>query len=298
VAEQSLDVDFDLLVTDLAPIDLVLQRMGRLHRHERAPRPERLRTARCLITGVDWAVVLPKPVRGSELVYGRYALLRSLAVVTEHLDTPASPVRLPEDISPLVQQAYGPEGAQLPDWAEAMEQARQVHDRTQADKERRAGTFRIGAVAKPGQSLIGWLAGGAGDADDTRAGRAQVRDSMESIEVIVVQRRSDGALATVDWLGEGLGGLPLPVDAVPAAKAAKTAAACALRLPFQLSHPKIIDRVIAELEEFYIPAWQTKDSRWLAGELILPLDMDRRTSLAGFVLNYSPDDGLEVLRDE
>ncbi|MET9959486.1 type I-E CRISPR-associated protein Cse1/CasA [Streptomyces sp. NPDC006326] len=297
VAEQSLDIDFDLLVTDLAPVDLVLQRMGRLHRHHRGEgqcdRPKRLRTARCLITGVDWEAGPPAPADGSVAVYGRHALMRSLAVLRPHWR--GLPVNLPEHISALVQSAYGDSTPHVPDsWASAMESARTAHEQAMAEQRRQAQAFRIDEVRRPGRSLIGWIDAGVGDADDTRAGRAQVRDSEESLEVLVIQRRRDGTYATLPWLDRGLGDRELPVDAVPPPRAALAAAASALRLPYHFSKPWLIDRVISELELFCPEAWQAKESHVLAGELFLVLDEDCQTRLAGFELHYSETDGLEV----
>lgn len=54
--EQSLDIDADLLVTDLCPIDVLLQRVGRLHRHRGRARPPGFAEAR--------AVILTPPARG------------------------------------------------------------------------------------------------------------------------------------------------------------------------------------------------------------------------------------------
>lgn len=307
VAEQSLDVDFDLLISDLCPVDLLLQRMGRLHRHQRgdgqSERPARLRAARCLLTGADWEADVPVPVRGSVAVYGAYALLRSAAVLLPHLDgAPQRPVRLPADISPLVQGAYGAAPAGPEHWVPALEEARTRFERHRADQAERAAVFRLGEVGRPGRALFGWVAAGVGDADDTRTGRAQVRDSRESLEVVVMQRRADGTLATLPWLeadkqGRRRGGLELPQDQVPTSFAARAAASCGLRLPIQFSYAETLDKAIAELEQLYLPAWQSKDSPWLAGQLILALDEDCQTLLAGYALHYSPSDGLEVTRD-
>ena len=47
--EQSLDIDADLLLTDICPVDVLLQRVGRLHRHVRNARPDHFKAPKCIV---------------------------------------------------------------------------------------------------------------------------------------------------------------------------------------------------------------------------------------------------------
>ncbi|HEY5857196.1 MAG TPA: CRISPR-associated helicase Cas3' [Aldersonia sp.] len=297
VLEQSLDVDFDVMVTDLAPIDLLLQRAGRLHRHKRplTDRPAALRVPRLVVTGVeDWNAAPVKAVPGSRFVYGDITLFRAVAVLLAHLA--ATPVvTLPRDVAPLVQSAYAP--ALTPpagwenDWAAAEREdtVRRTDQRTRARNflldppPRRAGT----------SSIIGWIDRGAGEADDSGRGRAQVRDTEDGIEVIAVQR-VDAHLRALPWL-DRYGGDPLDTGIGIPPALARALATCTVRLPPRLTRPWVIDRVIDDLEPNGLASWQS--SPWLAGELILVLDADLTAGVAGFRLGYDRELGLLLHAD-
>lgn len=288
VVEQSLDIDFDLLVTDLAPIDLILQRMGRSHRHDR-PRPDAVRDATCAIVGVtDWAAQPVFPTAGSRKVYSDHMLLRSAALLSQR-----DWIELPVDIAPLVQRAYDDRPLGPPDWQDAMSQAQR---KAEADDKKRADAaqaFLLDVPHQAGQSLINWTRTGIGEVDDDPAGLAQVRDSGESLEVLVVRRDADGGLLVPEWI-ERAGGTQIPLDQPVPDDQARVIAACSLRLPRALRQPDVIDDVISVLEGNRFTSFDQTPS--LKGELVLVLDEQRgatvRRSNADFSLTYDPYRGL------
>lgn len=271
VIEQSLDLDFDVLITDLCPVDLLLQRIGRLHRHAR-PRPAKLESARCFVLMPEDGALDP----GSVAVYGEYLLLRTKALLPPR-------VVLPGDVSPLVQAVYGGDRAALPYIPEGYDDAEQAWKKLTREKERGATNFRILAPSfDKEETMEGWLDTAVADT----AGETAVRDSEDSIEVIAVRRGTDGELYLLS------NGETLPRDCVPEAGLARRIARESLRLPATLMLGKI-DKLISELEtqsRAEAPRWQ--ESPWLRGSLILAFDADNTARLLDYRLQYDAFFGL------
>jgi len=103
VVEQSLDLDFDVMISDHAPVDLLLQRSGRLHRHQ-------VNEANRKHSFVLWVALpeiiedVPRFERSDTYVYAEYVLLRSWLALHGR---PALTVDVPADVEGLIEQVYG-----------------------------------------------------------------------------------------------------------------------------------------------------------------------------------------------
>jgi CRISPR-associated endonuclease/helicase Cas3 len=121
IAEQSVDIDADLLVTDLAPTDMLLQRLGRLWRHERPQRPcpqPEVWIGKVALTGSDagraTAATLKRILGKSGKVYAPYVLLRSLEEWRKQ-----TAITLPTDIRKILEATYEEPDAGEPEaWRE------------------------------------------------------------------------------------------------------------------------------------------------------------------------------------
>jgi CRISPR-associated endonuclease/helicase Cas3 len=119
VIEQSLDLDFDVMISDPAPVDLLLQRAGRLHRHEKDAQGNtiiRSHPYRLLVTRPDESRPVPVFDKGDAAVYEPYVLLRSWVVLRHK-----GQIHLPDDMTKLIEAMH--DDAALPDVGSEMQQA-------------------------------------------------------------------------------------------------------------------------------------------------------------------------------
>ena len=125
-AEQSLDIDADWLVTDIAPGDVLLQRIGRLHRHAR-PRPWGFAAPRV-------TVLAPTPEQLADTLNTRGRTLLGIGSVYENMVgvlatrewlTTRGEVRIPADNRALVEAAT--HGGALAEFAERLNDVWSAH---------------------------------------------------------------------------------------------------------------------------------------------------------------------------
>ena len=274
VLEQSLDIDFDVLYTDIAPMDLILQRIGRLHRHD-IRRPEKLTEPQTYVMGIN---EFGDYGDANEGIYGRYLLMKTDYYLKERID-------IPKDISSLVQKVYR-EDDNLCD--EELEKARNEFQDRKENATQNALAFQISppSYSKRKSSIHGWLNRDKVDVSnsDQRASAA-VRDIDETIEVVLLKRNGDD-YEILD------GGKLSDTDS-------KRIAEQLIRIPSAVISEYNIDKAIRKLEKktrILFPEWE--DDVWLKGSLAMVLDDNLKTDFNGWHLEYSNTCGLSYERND
>lgn len=288
VIEQSLDIDFDLMISDLCPVDLLIQRIGRLHRHK-IERPKEHSEARLYLMGISESFDFEK---GSRRVYGDYLLIKTQCAL-------GNSISIPKDISPLVQEVYGDKDPSLaPDLLKKYEESKKKQKEILDKQKRKAEGFRLDKPkleCSDEISLNGLLDNTYIDSEELC--QAKVRDIGSSIEVIAVKKN-----------GAGYGLFQEKKDIseeLSKTSIARKLACQTLRLGESIIHmerEKEDDKeegLIRYLEDYNrreLPEWQNE--AWLKGSLGLIFDENNDFPLKNIVLHYDEKFGLQWHKKE
>lgn len=257
VIEQSLDLDFDYMITELCPMDLLLQRSGRLHRHDRE-RPEKLRNPELLVL---------EPHEDHAIIYDAWILKQTEQYLPDTLVIPAC-------IPGLVSAVY--------DAADEQNPLYQAYKRTVSEKETKASAYCINSKnlgSKYKNLLSDFL---DDDVGNTKEAEASVRDTDETIEVIVLKKTADQMYSLMN--GTAAFDPTLPIGEQEAKQIARER----LRLPLFYSKYHFDDT----LKALDIMPEKWRESAWIKGEMLLLTDENDNAVLCGRKLHYDRKYGL------
>lgn len=290
VAEQSLDIDADVLVTDIAPIDLIIQRAGRIHRHERplGDRPVKLRKPMVFVRGVDDEGTVPRFDSGTELIYGEAILLSTMAHLPEVIGRPS-------DVPELVRRVYDAEPRLPEGWQDRRDAAVSKDAKAREESVGRAQTFLFPCLAGASdlQDLFNIVHDDSRGSVGDEAGSAQVRDTEFSMEVIAVQDTDYGYRA----FGDDEDGSEILDGAELTNQQAIKLAGSSLRLPLRMTKwERDFNVVVSELEAQTPVEWS--NSALLRGQVALRFDRSGEAHVGRFRLSYDEEVGLVVTDEE
>ncbi len=177
IIEQSLDLDFDLMVSRVAPIDLLIQRVGRLQRHAGRSRPPHLSEPTLLLRAPDIVEGDVPDFGVDEVIYARFFLLKSWLKLRD-MDA----LRSPDDIDALMDFVYSEE-VPVDGISSAYRKALvDAWDELKLDDKNREFRGAMKRIGKPSdESIVG------GDDDklpDDEALKIHTRDIQPGIDII------------------------------------------------------------------------------------------------------------------
>ena len=157
VAEQSLDIDADLLITDLAPIDLLLQRAGRLHRHTANDplRPPPLQQPPVIVTRMrDTTTATNDPHMGLPRRPAGFVYPTALLARTAQLLYRTTTLALPTDVPDAIAEVYERDNHRCDstNWRDALHHWDTTRDRD--DRTLQTDAINV-ALPPPGQAVDG-----------------------------------------------------------------------------------------------------------------------------------------------